>query len=294
MAPSTPEPLIVITGPTASGKSSLALKLAKEYDGEIICADSRTIYTGMDIGTAKPTVQERKEVKHHLLDVIEPNQVFTAADFQRLAFKAIAEIRQRNKIPFLVGGTGLYVDSVVFNYQFGVQADQALRSKLGSLTIQELWDCCEKNKIPLPENRNNKRYVIRAIERHGIDVSRSKKPIKDCFIVGISTERADLRNKIATRVDTIFSSGVIDEAARLAKHYGWDSEAMTANVYRLARKVIEGNISESEAKQQFVTLDWRLAKRQLTWLKRNTYVHWYDLPTAYQRISEFLESRHIK
>lgn len=121
-------PLVVITGPTASGKTSLAMEVAKLFNGEIICADSRTIYKGMDIGTAKPTKKEQAAIPHHIIDVVEPNQSFTVADFKELALKAIDDITKRGKLPIMVGGTGLYIDSVIFDYQFGPAGDAKKKS----------------------------------------------------------------------------------------------------------------------------------------------------------------------
>lgn len=290
MATKQQKPLIVITGPTASGKTAIALELAKKYNGEIICADSRTVYRGMDIGTAKPTQQEQKEVKHHLLDVVNLDEKFTAADFQRLAKEAITDIYMRDKVPFLVGGTGLYIDSIVFNYQFGVQAESGLRYKLEKLTVEQLWEYCVKNNIELPENKYNKRYVIRAIEQNGVNNRRKTTPINNSYIVGISTEKTILHRRIMQRIDMMFKAGVVSEASNLAKRYGWEIEAMTANIYRLAHKVNNKELSETEAKQQLTTLDWRLAKRQLTWLKRNPHIQWSENKVAYEQISKFLKS----
>ena len=128
-------PLVVVVGPTASGKSALAIELAEQFNGEIICADSRTVYKYMDIGTTKPSLEDRARVPHFGLDLVEPGERFTAADFQEYANEKITEIRQRGHIPFLVGGTGLYVDGVVFDYEF-LPADEALRAKLEKLTLR--------------------------------------------------------------------------------------------------------------------------------------------------------------
>ncbi len=285
------QPLIVVVGPTASGKTELALELAKKYNGEIICADSRTVYREMNIGTAKPTEQDQKEAKHHLLDIVNPDELFTVVDFQRLAKGAIADIRSRGKVPFLVGGTGLYVDSIIFDYQFGVQPDFSLRGKLGKLTKEQLWEYCNKNNIDLPENKYNKRYVIRAIEQNGVNNSRKTVPITNSYIVGISTEKTKLHIKITQRISKMFEDGVINEAIKLAEKYDWKSESMTANIYQLAYEVNNKKISNTEAKARAATLDRRLAKRQLTWLSRNPYINWYDTETAYKQISKFLESR---
>ena len=291
MATRQPQPLVVIVGPTASGKSDLALKLAKKYGGEIICADSRTVYKGMDIGTAKPTKKDQREIRHHLLDIVDPNEKFSAAEFQLLARKAILDIRARNKVPFLVGGTGLYIDSIIFDYQFGVQADSKFRKRLEKLELAELWEYCNKNNIELPQNKHNKRYVIRTIEQNGINNSRKMTPTDNCYIVGISTDNSLLRSRITQRAEKMFASGAINEAIELGKQHGWKLEAMTGNIYQLAYKLNNEDINVNEAKQRFITLDWRLAKRQLTWFRRNKYIHWYDVSLAYKKISEFLEAR---
>ena len=135
-------PLVVIVGPTASGKTSLAIDLAKRYGGEIICADSRTIYKEMDIGTAKPTAAQRAEVTHWGLDLVEPGESFSAYDFKIYANQKIQEIRKRGNIPFMVGGTGLYIDAVLFDYEFGQPADPELRQTLQLMSVSELQNYC--------------------------------------------------------------------------------------------------------------------------------------------------------
>lgn len=285
-------PLIVIVGPTASGKTSLAIELVEQYDGEIICADSRTIYRGMDIGTAKPTKLEQARIPHWGLDLVEPGERFTAADFKRYAVQKINEIRERGHVPFMVGGTGLYVDGVIFDFQFGTLANEVLRSKLEGLSIEELWQYCEKNNITIPENRHNKRYVIRAIERHGSDEKSNTQPIGNCIIVGIATNRDKLRTRIEKRVEHLFEDGVVEEATKLGKMYGWESEAMTGNIYPLVRSYLESEISLDEVKDKITTLDRRLAKRQLTWFKRNPYIVWLSLEQARIYIAERLANEH--
>src|ERR1700758_1680789 len=163
------KPLVVIVGPTASGKTKLAVELAEKFGGEIICADSRTVYRGMNIGTAKPTEEERRRVPHWGLDLVDPDQRFTAADFKSYAEQKISEIRARGRMPFLVGGTGLYIDGVIFDYRFGTAPDEKLRAQLEKMSLEELHEYCAKNNIMLPENDKNKRYVIRAIEQKSIN-----------------------------------------------------------------------------------------------------------------------------
>lgn len=285
-------PLIVIVGPTASGKTACAIKLAEKYDGEIICADSRTIYKGMDIGTAKPTAEERERVPHWGLDLIEPGEVFTVADFKQYAAAKITEIRARGRVPFLVGGSGLYVNAVVFNFQFGGEADLTKRHMLEGLSLDELYVYCAENNITLPENKNNKRYVIRAIERDSISTKRQERPIKDTIIVGITTDNQTLRERIVLRSEQIFDDGVVDEATRLGKKYGWKNEAMTGNIYPLVYQYQRGDLSFEDMKQQFSILDWRLAKRQMTWLRRNPYIEWCTRDETFSYIESKLASEH--
>lgn len=267
-------PLIVIVGPTASGKTAVAIELAERLNGEIISADSRAIYKGMDIGTAKPTEGERSRVPHWGLDLVEPDEKFTVADFKRYAESKIADIRARGKVPLLVGGSGLYIDAVIFDFQFGSLADPERRAYLEGLSLEELHSYCRKNNIILPENDANKRYVIRAIERHGETLQRQKAPISKSIIVGIATDRAQLRDRIADRSKQLFAQGVVEEATLLSKKYGWEHESMTGNIYPLVRSHLEGKLTLEELKKEFTTLDWRLAKRQLTWFRRNPHIVW--------------------
>lgn len=283
-------PLVVIVGPTASGKTALAIELAARFGGEIICADSRTIYRGMDIGTAKPTARERQLVPHWGLDIVEPGGHFTAADFKRYANERIDNIRMRGKIPFLVGGTGLYVDGVIFDYQFGPKSEPTLRERLESMTVEQLHEYCIKNNIMLPENSKNKRYLVRAIESNGNNNSSDNSLIDNCIIVGIATDRDVLRTRIERRSEQLFANGVVEEAKTLGEKYGWDSEAMTGNIYPLVKNYLDGSLTLDEVKERFVILDWRLAKRQLTWLKRNRHIAWYDRESAKRYLVQILET----
>lgn len=281
-------PLIVVVGPTASGKTSLAIDLAEQFNGEIICADSRTVYRGMDIGTAKPTADERVRVPHWGLDLVNPGERFTAADFKKYTDQKIKEIRSRGHVPFLVGGTGLYVDAVVFDYQFGMDADIELRKKLATRTIEQLQRYCDDNNVVLPENRNNKRYIIHAIEQKSISTTRKRDPDDSTIIVGIATYKDMLRVRIAERTEQLFDDGVVDEAIMLGKKYGWKTEAMTGNIYGLVHLYLQNKINAEELREKNTTLDWRLAKRQLTWLRRNPHIKWLALDEAKEYLSGLL------
>ena len=281
-------PLIVITGPTASGKTSLAIHLAKQYNGEIVCADSRTIYRDMNIGTAKPTKAEREAVPHWGLDLISPGEAFSVAQFKEYTLQKISEIRSRGHLPFLVGGTGLYIDAVLFDFQFGGPPSAVFRSELEKRTVTELQYYCLIHNIKLPENNKNKRYLIRSIEQKN-RYNRGESVMQgNNIVVGIATNKKTLRTRIVLRSEQLFSNNVVGEAMMLAQKYGWDSEAMTGNVYPLVRDFLNKNITESELKQRFITADWQLAKRQMTWLRRNPFIVWATLDSAEHYLSQLL------
>ena len=281
-------PLIVIVGPTASGKTSLAVKLAKKFNGEVISADSRAIYRDMNIGTAKPTREEQGGIPHWGINLVNPGDYYSVADFKEYAVKKIEEIRARGCIPFLVGGTGLYVDAVIFDYQFMSGPDIILRQNLQHNTVHELVEICVNQKIALPNNENNKRYLIRAIENNGVNTNRLQVPLENTIIVGIATEKTYLVDRIAKRAELLFENGVVEEAKILGAEYGWDNEAMKSNIYPLIRQYLDDKLSQEEVKIKFKTLDWRLAKRQLTWLRRNKFIQWMPLSGVEKYITDQL------
>ena len=280
-------PVIFIVGPTASGKTNLAISLAKKYNGEIICADSRTIYRKMDIGTAKPTIEEQHQVKHWGIDICDVGDRFTAADFQKYAKEKIASIQKRGMVPFVVGGSGLYIDSLLYDYSFAGGYDQKKRQILETQTVEELQKYCLNNNIKLPNNSKNRRYIIRAIEKNGNRTD--KKAVQDNYIVvGISTNRDVLIDRITKRAEQIFSNGIVDEAKMLGDIYGWSSEAMTANIYHIVQDYLRDEITYDEAIANFILDDLHLAKKQITWFKRNKHIRWYSLDGAETYISRLL------
>lgn len=285
-------PLVVIAGPTASGKTAFAVEVAKKYNGEIICADSRTVYKGMDVGTAKPTPEERKQVVHHLLDIVEPNQAFTAADFKVAALKAIDDIAKRGKLAVMVGGSGLYIDAVIFDYEFGKPADPKYRTTLQQMSVEALQQMCVENGYSLPINTKNKRHLVRAIEMGGL--KKQKLQLRpNTLVVSITTEKTILKSRITERAYNMVQAGVLDETKKLSSAYGWDSEAMTGSIYRVLRPVVEGVKPLDEAIEESITSDMQLAKRQITWLKRNPYIVWGTAAQLHTAVEHFVHQNKI-
>lgn len=286
-------PTIVIVGPTASGKTALSIDLAQKYNGEVISADSRAIYRHMDIGTAKSTPVEQSKVRHWGIDLVEPDERFTAFDFKLYAIDKINNIKSRGKTPFLVGGSGLYIDTVIYDYQLRPRPNQKLRDKLNKLNINELHEYCRAHSVLLPENYKNKRYVIRAIET-GRTSSIDRNTIQTGYIVvGISTPREVLAERISLRAEKMFTQDIVKETTYLAERYDWGSEPMKSNIYRIVHEWQQGIVSLEEAKSKFIQLDKNLAKRQMTWFRRNPHIVWLDLDSAKKYISGLLENKNM-
>lgn len=281
-------PLIVITGPTASGKTSLAIELAERWGGEIICADSRTVYKGMDIGTAKPNSKDQARIRHWLLGVVQPGERFTVADFQRLAFDAIKDIRSRGKIPMIVGGSGLYIDSVVLSFELGPVADSVQRKQLDMYSIEQLQTMIKKQHLTMPTNDKNKRHLVRCIEKNNTSTSGKTEPEEDTYVVAIQTEKSELEGRIGLRASQMFDDNIVQETQRLFTEYGRSNEAMTGNIYPIVADMIDGKISREEAEELSIIRDRQLAKRQITWLKRHSWVRWLSLGDAEQYFNNIL------
>jgi len=233
-------PLVVILGPTASGKTALSMEVAKRFNGEIICADSRTIYKQMDIGTAKPTKEEQAAVRHHGLDIISPDKAYSAAQFQELALKAIKDITNNGKLPIMVGGSGLYIDSVIYNFKF---------SKPGA------------ERDPL-----NPRHLIETKKF-------ANKLRNNTLIIGVNIPRPVLKKRIQRRILSMVKLGLEEEVRTLVDKFGWQ-EALTGVGYREFREYFSGNQSFDRTIELIAkdTVDY--AKRQCTWFKRNKSIQW--------------------
>lgn len=238
----TVAPLIVIVGETASGKTALGIELAKKFNGEIICADSRTIYRGMDIGTAKPSKAEQAGIPHHLLDIRDPDERYSVADFKVDALHAIADISKRDRLPIMVGGSGLYIDAVVYDYQFA--------------------------STTAPRDAQNPRHLA-------TDTGPKDRTVRDnTLIVGIQRDREDLEERITERVDAMISDGLVDEVGRLVSRYGRHAPAFNGICYQYFADYLNGEISLDEARQKFIHGDMVLAKKQRTWFRRNKSIQW--------------------
>lgn len=282
-------PLVVVVGETASGKSALAMELAQQFDGELVCADSWTVYKGFDIGTAKPTAADQALVAHHLLDVADPVEGFSAVLFQRLAKEAIADIQARGKLPILVGGTGLYIDSVLFDYSFLPPSDPALREELNALTLEQLLArAAEMELDTFGIDLRNKRRVIRLIENNGLRPG--KQPMRaNSLVLGVSREREDLQARVARRLDAMMKAGLEQEVRGLAEQYGWDVEPMKGISYYEWKEYFEGSQTLEETRERIIKSTMDLAKRQRTWFKRNDSIQWFNDPSiAVEIVTTFL------
>ena len=288
VAASAVKPLLVIVGETASGKSALALELAKRFDGEIISADSWTVYEGFDIGTAKPSKLERAMVPHHLLDVADPRGGFSAVIFQQLAQAAIDAIHRRGRLPILVGGTGLYIDSVIYRYSFLAAPPAELRSKLNAMSLEQVLELAKQKGLDTSGiDVRNKRRVIRLIENEGVLPSR--KPLRpNTLVIGIRTPRETLEERVAARVDGMLSSGLELEAKKLAREYGWDAEPMKGVGYKEWREYFEGSETLEQTRARILKNTLDLAKRQRTWFKRNYSIQWITTPVEFTSVVELV------
>jgi tRNA dimethylallyltransferase len=270
--------LVAIVGPTASGKTDLAIELAERFNGEVVCADSRTIYRGMDIGTAKPTAEEQARVPHHMLDVVDPGETLSVAAFKDLAEAAIADIAGRGKVPFLVGGSGLYVDAVLFDYEFPREADAERRLQLEALNDDELLELLAAEDPEAYErvDRANRRRVIRALETVGQDRSRRKAVRAATLVLGLRLNKEFAQGRIEQRIEKMLGEGFVNEVRTIGETYGWESEAMSGIGYRAFKDVILGTKTVAEAARDFAQGDMRLMKKQLTWFKRNPEIVWLE------------------
>lgn len=249
------------------------MHIARHFGGEIIAADSRTIYRDMNIGTAKPTLDERTAIRHHLIDIVDMSESFTAADFKRRADTCIAEITKRGKLPIMVGGTGLYIDSVLFDFNFQKPGDLAQRDELGKLTVEELQERLRIAGISLPENSRNPRHLIRRLETGEVK-PQTQTLRRNTLIIGMDIDRDILRSRIATRVQHMFAQGLEQEVQNLVEKYGWECKPLQTIGYQEFKPYFEGNQTIADTEARIIQNTISYAKRQRTWFARNKSIHW--------------------
>lgn len=266
---------LFIVGPTASGKTELAIKIAKMFDGEIVCADSQTLRRDLNIGTAKPNTEEMNSVVHHMLDVIEPYERFSVNQYKTMATEKIRDIQKRGKIPIIVGGSGLYIDALFFDYDLSVQTDNSgYKKKLEKLSTSELQEMIKEKKYPMPENKDNPRHLIGMLLRGGV-VNNNKLPINGAVIYGLMPDDETLKSRINYRVEKMFGEGFIEEVKSVISKYGQPPQKLDAIGYPIGAEFISGNLTLEQAKEKFKNEHWQYTRRQKSWFKRNPYIEWF-------------------
>ena len=273
--------LIVIAGTNASGKSGLGVELALKYGGEIVSADSRQVFRGLDLGSGKITPEETKGVPHHLIDVCEPGDFFSMADFQRLAYAAIDGILVRGKIPFLVGGTGLYIDAVAQGYELSdVEPDLALRARLETYETPALYAML-RAKLPDteidPKNRNR---VMRALERLAADDYHPGKrcPRYETLMLGVTWDRETLKKRIDERLERRLKAGMVEEVRALLDAGVSTEFLMKLGLeYRYLTKYLLGEMDYGRMVLELGNAIKRFAKRQMTWFRHEENLHWLNM-----------------
>ncbi|MBH9965351.1 tRNA (adenosine(37)-N6)-dimethylallyltransferase MiaA [[Bacillus] enclensis] len=292
MAHTTKEKLIVLIGPTAVGKTKTSIHLAKSFNAEIISGDSMQIYKGMDIGTAKITIEEMEGVPHHLIDIKDPKESFSAAEFQQLVREKISEIHSRGKIPMIVGGTGLYIQSVIYDYQFTDSPGDAeyrctLEERVKDEGIGPLYDELQRIDPSAAKNihPNNTRRVIRALEifhctgetMTDYQSSQIDDPLYETALLGLTMDRDKLYDRINKRVDIMVEEGLIEEVQTLYNQGVHNVQSVQAIGYKEIYEYLEGRISFDRAIETLKQNSRRYAKRQLTWFRNKMDVTWFDM-----------------
>lgn len=291
--------VIVICGPTASGKTALSIKLAQKINGEIISSDSMQIYKDMDIGTAKPSKEEMQGITHHLIDFVEPNQRYSVAEFKKDAEKAIEEILSKGKTPIIVGGTGLYVDSLIYGIEYqDIQLDERYRKELEERTekegLRQLYEEAQKIDPQAIEkiSPNDKKRILRILEIYKAtgknktqqEIESRKNGVKyDYKVFAINWDREQLYERINKRVDIMLEQGLIQEVEQLLKKYKEFPTAMQGLGYKEVVEYLQGEVTLEEMIEKLKMETRRYAKRQITWFKKNRQTIWIG-PQDLQRI----------
>ena len=282
--------VIVICGPTASGKTTLSIQLAQKINGEIISSDSMQIYKDMNIGTAKPDQQEMQGIKHYLLDFVEPNQRYSVADYKKDAENAIEDILQKGKVPIIVGGTGIYVDSLIYGIEYpNIEFDENYRKELERRVEKEgLEKLYEKAKKIDPQamkkiSRNDQKRILRVLEIYNAtgktkteqEIESRKNEVKyDYRVFAINMDREKLYDRINKRVDIMIQKGLIEEVENLLKKYNEFPTAMQGLGYKEVVEYIQGKVLKEDMIENIKRESRRYAKRQITWFKKNKQTIW--------------------
>jgi tRNA dimethylallyltransferase len=306
------EKLVCIIGPTAVGKTKLSIDLAKRFDAEIISGDSMQIYRGMDIGTAKITKEEMSNIPHHLIDIKNPDEPFSAFDFQQLVRKKIMEISNRNHLPMIVGGTGLYIQSVIFDYQFSDSGkNEKIRTRLEEKVKNDGIEPLYQQLLSIdPETAgqihpNNERRVIRALEVYystgmtmtELKTKQEKQLLYDVALVGLTMDREKLYKRINDRVDQMIENGLLEEAKAFYNQGLKDVQSTQAIGYKELFAYFDGEISLEKAIDDLKKNTRHFAKRQLTWFRNKMDVQWFDVTNEHeyeknlQKISDFIAGK---
>ncbi len=284
--------VIVICGPTASGKTALSIELAKQLNTEIVSADSMQIYKDMNIGSAKPTLQEMQGIKHYMLDFVSPDERYSVADYKKQATICIEEILKKGKIPIVVGGTGLYIDSLIYNIEYDeIEYDEKYRKELEEIAKNEGLDVLyDRAKEIDPEaiksiSKNDKKRIIRILEIYKATgktkteqeiLSRKNEVQYDYKVFAINMDRQVLYDRINKRVDIMVEQGLIEEVKMISEKYKKYPTAMQALGYKEIKQYLDGNLTKEEAIEKIKQETRRYAKRQLTWFRKNKQTIWLD------------------
>ena len=290
--------IIFIVGPTSVGKTKLSVDIAKDFSGEIISCDSMQIYKEMDIGTAKTTKEEMQGIKHYMLDIISPEERYSVADYKKEAKNAIREILKKGKTPIVVGGTGLYVDSLIYEIEYpNIEFDEEYRKKLEIQVEKEgLENLYEQAKKIDPEaikkiSQNDKKRIIRILEIYHATgynkteqerKSREKEPEFDYKVYGLNMPREKLYKRIDLRVDIMIKQGLIEEVEKIYKKYSKFPTAMQGLGYKEVVEYLNNNLTKEEMIEKIKQETRRYAKRQMTWFRKNKQTIWLDTENTVQ------------
>ena len=301
------EKVIVIAGPTASGKTALSIELAKKINGEIISADSMQIYKDMDIGTAKVTKEEMQGIKHYLIDLVEPNQRYSVADYKKAAKKAIKEILEKGKVPIIVGGTGLYINSLIYEIEYNeIEVDLEYRKKLEKIIDEKGLEFLYKEALKIDKEAmekisiNDKKRIMRVLELY-YSTNKTKtmlekesrlNPVEyDYKVFAINMDRSVLYDRINRRVDIMIEKGLIDEVKNILQKYDEFPTAMQGLGYKEVVEYLQGNTTKEEMIEKIKQESRRYAKRQLTWFRKIENINWIDgLDKTEDNVSKIIDT----